>query len=170
MATQGQTITSSQPQYRRMIEIFVVAIAGAALAITLAWAAFGATSPKAVTLSRTTNQTLTEPGLVDQRAGEHGVVAPQILEPGLVDQRAGERGGVVAPAPSTQLPRWMDFETSVRSMGPRAGERGGVVAPAPSTSYPGGWTSNYSPIEMAPGGIDRNDHALRQFPRGERGR
>ena len=150
MATQGQTITSTQPQYRRMIEIFVVAIAGAALATTLAWAAFGATSPKVVTLSRTTNQTL--------------------MEPGLVDQRAGERGGVVAPAPSTQLPRWMDFETSVRSMGPRAGERGGVVAPAPSTSYPGGWTSNYSPIDVAPGGIDRNDHALLQLPRGERGR
>ena len=150
MATQGQTITSTQPQYRRMIEIFVVAIAGAALATTLAWAAFGATSPKVVTLSRTTNQTL--------------------LEPGLVDQRAGERGGVVAPAPSTQLPRWMDFETSVRSTWPRAGERGGVVAPAPSTSYPGGWTSNYSPIDVAPGGIDRNDHALLQVPRGERGR
>ena len=150
MATQGQTITSTQPQYRRMIEIFVVAFAGAALAITLAWAAFGATSPKVVTLSRTTNQTL--------------------MEPGLVDQRAGERGGVVAPAPSTQLPRWMDFETSVRSTGPRAGERGGVVAPAPSTSYPGGWTSNYSPIDVAPGGIDRNHHALLQLPRGERGR
>ena len=139
MATQGQTITSTQPQYRRMIEIFVVAIAGAALATTLAWAAFGATSPKVVTLSRTTNQTLMEPGLVDQRAGERGgVLAPQIMDPGLVDQRAGERGG--------------------------------VVAPAPSTSYPGGWTSNYSPIDVAPGGIDRNDHALRQFPRGERGR
>ena len=88
MAAQGQTITSTQPQHRRMIEIFVVAFAGAALAITLAWAALGATSPKVVTLSRTTDQTLMEPGLVDQRAGERGgVVAPQILEPGLVDQR-----------------------------------------------------------------------------------
>ena len=140
MAAQGQTITSTQPQHRRMIEIFVVAFAGAALAITLAWAAFGATSPKVVTLSRTTEQTLLEPGLVDQRAGERGgVVAPQILEPGLVDQRAGERGG-------------------------------GVVAPAPSTGYPGGWTSNYSPIDVAPSGIGRNDHALLQLPRGERGR
>ncbi len=159
MATQGQTITSTQPQYRRMIEIFVVAIAGAALAITLAWAAFGATSPKVVTLSRTTNQTLMEPGLVDQRAGERGVVAPQILEPGLVDQRAGERGGVAAP----QIPGPGLVEQ-------RAGERGGAVAPAPSTTYPGGWTSNYSPIEMAPGGIDRHDLPPRQFPRGERGR
>jgi hypothetical protein len=139
MAAQGQTITSTQRQHRRMIEIFVVAFAGAALAITLAWAALGATSPKVVTLSRTTDQTLMEPGLVDQRAGERGgVVAPQILEPGLVDQRAGERGG--------------------------------VVAPAPPTGYPGGWTSNYSPIDVAPGGIDRNDHALLQLPRGERGR
>jgi hypothetical protein len=136
MAAQGQTITSTQPQHRRMIEIFVVAFAGAALAITLAWAALGATSPKVVTLSRTTDQTLLEPGLVDQRAGERGgVVAPQILEPGLVDHRAGERGG--------------------------------VVAPAPSTGYPGGWTSTYSPIDVAPGGIDRNDHARQQVGRGE---
>jgi len=139
MAAQGQTITSTGSQHRRMIEIVVVAFAGAALAITLAWAAFGATSPKVVTLSRTTDQTLLEPGLVDQRAGERGGgVAPQILEPGLVDQRAGERGG--------------------------------VVAPAPPTSYPGGWTSNYSPIDVAPGGIDRNDHGPLRYPRGERGR
>jgi hypothetical protein len=122
-----------------MIEISLVAFAGAALAITLAWAAFGATSPKVVTMSRTTDQTLLEPGLIDQRAGERGgVVAPQILEPGLVDQRAGERGG--------------------------------VVAPAPPTGYPGGWTSTYSPIDVAPGGIDRNDYARLMFPRGERGR
>jgi hypothetical protein len=127
MAAQGQTITSSGSQHRRMIEIVVVAFAGAALAITLAWAALGATSPQVVTLSRTTDQTLQEPGLVDQRAGERGgVVAPQILEPGLVDQRAGERGG--------------------------------SVAPAPSTGYPGGWTSNYSPIDVAPDGIDRRGH------------
>ena len=139
MAAQGQSITSTQPQHRRMIEIVVVALVGAALAITLAWAAFGATSPKVVTLSRTTDQTLMEPGLVDQRAGERGgIVAPQILEPGLVEQRAGERGG--------------------------------VVAPAPSTGYPGGWTSNYSPIDLAPSGIDGNDHALQQLPRGKRGR
>ena len=136
MAAQGQTITRTGSQHRRMIEIVVVALAGAALAITLAWAAFGATSSKDVTLSRTTDQTLMEPGLIAQRAGERGgVVAPQILEPGLVDQRAGERGG--------------------------------VVAPAPSTGYPGGWTSNYSPIDVTPGG---NDHALLQLPRGERGR
>jgi hypothetical protein len=119
-----------------MIEMFVVALAGAALAITLAWAAFGATSPKVVTLSRTTDQTLQEPGLVDQRAGERGgVVAPQILEPGLVDQRAGERRG--------------------------------VVAPAPSAGYPGGWTSNYSPIDVAPDGIDRDLTRFRS-PRGGR--
>lgn len=125
MAAQGQTVTSTQPQHRRMIEMSVIALAGAALAITLAWAAFGATSPKVVTLSRTTDQTLQEPGLVDQRAGERGgVVAPQILEPGLVDQRSGERGG--------------------------------SVAPAPSTGYPGGWTSNYSPIDVAPDGIVRH--------------
>ena len=115
MAAQGQTITSTQAQHRRMIEIFVVAFAGAALAITVAWAALGATSAKVVTLSRTTDQTLLEPGLVDQRAGE----------------------------------------------------RGGVVAPAPSTGYPGGWTSTYSPIDVAPGGIDRIDRARQQVGRGE---
>ena len=114
MAAQGQTITSTGSQHRRMIEIVVVALAGAALAITLAWAAFGATSPKVVTLSRTTDQTLLEPGLVDQRAGE----------------------------------------------------RGGVVAPAPSTGYPGGWTSNYSPIDMAPG-VDRNDNPRLRLAHGE---
>ena len=189
MATQGQTITSTQPQYRRMIEIFVVAIAGAALAITLAWAAFGATSPKVVTLSRTTNQTLMEPGLVDQRAGERGVVAPQILEPGLVragerggvaapqilepglvDQRAGERGGVVAPAPSTQLPRWMDFESSVRSMGPRAGERGGARRSGPFDQLPRWMDFELQSDRNGPGRHRPQRPPLRQFPRGERGR
>jgi hypothetical protein len=104
MTTQGQIVSSTQAPHRRMGEVLVVALAGAALVVGIAWAAFAATSPKVVTLSRTTNQTLMERGLQDQRAGERGVVVPQILEPGLQDQRAGERGGAVAPAPSTSYP------------------------------------------------------------------
>jgi hypothetical protein len=163
MATQGQTITSTQPQHRRTIEIFVVAFAGAALAITLAWAAFGATTPKVVTPSRTTEQIL--------------------LEPGLVDQRADERGVVVAPAPATGYPGgWTSNYSPIQSrtteqillepglVDQRADERGVAVAPAPATGYPGGWTSNYSPIDVAPGAIDFNDHALQQMRRGERDR
>ena len=163
MATQGQTITSTQPQHRRTIEIFVVAFTGAALAITLAWAAFGATTPKVVTPSRTTEQIL--------------------LEPGLVDQRADERGVVVAPAPSTGYPGGWTSNYSPIDVAPgaidfndhalqqmRRGEHGVVVAPAPATGYPGGWTSNYSPIDVAPGAIDFNDHALQQMRRGERDR
>ena len=89
MATQGQTIASTQTQHRRMIGILVVAFTGAALAITLAWAASGATSPKVVTPSRTSDQVLQEPGLLEQRAGERGVVAP---------------APAPAPAPTTGYP------------------------------------------------------------------
>jgi hypothetical protein len=105
MATQGQTITRTQPQHRRMIGILVVAFAGAALAITLAWAAFGATSPKVVTPSRTTEQILLEPGLVDQRADERAVVvapAPVTSYPGGWTSNYSPID--VAPAPVTSYP------------------------------------------------------------------
>jgi hypothetical protein len=115
MTTQGQIVSSNQAQHRRMGEILVVALAGAALVVGIAWAAFAGTSPKVVTLSRTTNQTLTEPGLVDQRAGERGIVVPQILEPGLQDQRAGERGGVVAPAPKGYPGGWTSTYSPIKA-------------------------------------------------------
>jgi hypothetical protein len=104
MTTQGQIVSSNQASHRRMGEIFVVALAGAALAVGIAWAALANTSAKVDTLSRTTNGTLMEPGLQDQRAGERGVIVPQILEPGLQDQRAGERGGAVVLAPANGYP------------------------------------------------------------------
>jgi len=161
MAAHGQTITSTQPQHRRMLGIFVVAFAGAALAITIAWAAFSVTSPKVVTPSRTTEQVLLEPGLVDQRADERGVVAP---------------APAPAPAPATGYPGGWTSNYSPIQVAPASGYPGGwtsnysPIQVAPASGYPGGWTSNYSPIDVAPSVIDVNDHALQQMRRGERGR
>jgi hypothetical protein len=77
MASQGQAVAGQQ---NRWLEPFVVAVAIAAIAITLAWGALSALSaPSTVAPSRTTTQILSEPGLLDQRAGERGGVAPVAL-------------------------------------------------------------------------------------------
>jgi hypothetical protein len=98
MISQGQ-IAANQ---RKLFEGFLVGIAVAAVAIALAWGAFAvANTPKSVAPSATTIQTMQEPGLLNQRAGERAgtVAAPatkSVVTDSLVEQRRGERGGSVA--------------------------------------------------------------------------
>ena len=99
MITQNQVAASQ----RKLFEGFVAGVAVAAIAIALAWGAFAAlNAPKSVAPSATTMQTLQEPGLLDQRAGERGgaftipATRGTIMTDSLVEQRRGERGGAVA--------------------------------------------------------------------------
>jgi len=98
MISQGQVA----PNQRKLFEGFLAGIAVAAIAIALAWGAFAVlNAPKSVAPGATTIQTLQEPGLLDQRAGERGgaVAAPatkSVMTDSLVEQRRGERGGTVA--------------------------------------------------------------------------
>jgi len=98
MISQGQ-VAGNQ---RKLFEGFLAGVAVAAIAIALAWGAFAvANAPKSVAPSATTIQTMQEPGLLQQRAGERGgaVAAPatkSIVTDSLVEQRRGERGGAVA--------------------------------------------------------------------------
>jgi hypothetical protein len=108
MASQGQAVGR---QSYRWFEPLVVALAVAAIMITLVWGAITALSaPSTVAPERTTIQMLQEPGLLDQRSGERGgpqvttggilytgipTVPSLITDPtdGLVEHRRGERGG-----------------------------------------------------------------------------
>ena len=94
MISQGQIA----PSQRKLFEGFVAGIAVAALAIALAWGAFAVGSTaNSVAPSATTIQSMQEPGLRDQRAGERGgtVAIPQtkstISTDSLVEQRREER-------------------------------------------------------------------------------
>jgi len=125
MASQGQAVARQQ---NRWLERFVIALATAAIMITLGWGAFTALSaPSTVAPSKTTTQILQEPGLLEQRAGERGGavalpksapgnpyvnIHPPVRKPGtiktdgLVEHRRGERGmelpngTFLSPAPS----------------------------------------------------------------------
>ena len=99
--SQSQQETAAQGQRPGLVAIFLVALAGAAVAITIAWAMFS-TAPTVAGPTRTTTQMLQEPGLLDQRRGERGgagvvVDVPPagntLLDPALVEHRRGERGG-----------------------------------------------------------------------------
>ena len=99
MLSQGQ-VAGNQ---RKLFEGFLAGLAVAAIAIALAWGAFAVlNAPKSVAPGATTIQTMQEPGLLDQRAGERGgaVAAPAIkssvMTDSLVEQRRGERGVTVA--------------------------------------------------------------------------
>jgi hypothetical protein len=97
MLSQGQ-VAGNQ---RKLFEGFLAGLAVAAIAIALAWGAFAVlNAPKSVAPSATTIQTMQEPGLLDQRAGERGgtVAASKnaVMTDSLVEQRRGERGGTVA--------------------------------------------------------------------------
>ncbi len=99
MLSQGQ-VAGNQ---RKLFEGFLAGLAVAAIAIALAWGAFAVlNAPKSVAPSATTIQTMQEPGLLDQRAGERGgaVAAPAtksaVMTDSLVEQRRGERGATVA--------------------------------------------------------------------------
>lgn len=113
MISQSRQGTAAQGQRPGLVAIFFVALAGAAVAIAIAWTVFGASSPSAAAPERTTIQVLQDPGLLDQRSGERGgaVALPKsapgnpyvnihvpkaedsILEPGLREHRRGERAG-----------------------------------------------------------------------------
>jgi hypothetical protein len=105
MATQGQAVARQQ---NRWLERFVIALAIAAIMITLGWGAFTALSaPSTVAPSKTTTQILQEPGLLEQRAGERGgAVAQPVrlpeLHPYVSIQRGRElpNGTFQAPAQS----------------------------------------------------------------------
>jgi hypothetical protein len=97
MISQGQVAKDQ----RKLFEGFLAGVAVAAIAIALAWGAFAIlNAPKGVAPSATTIQTMQEPGLLQQRAGERGgaVAAPatkSVITDSLVEQRRGERGGTV---------------------------------------------------------------------------
>jgi hypothetical protein len=75
MASQGQAVARQQ---NRWLERFVVAVAIAAIMITLGWGAFTALSaPSTVAPSTTTTQIVQEPGLREQRSGERGGAVAQ---------------------------------------------------------------------------------------------
>ena len=99
--SQSQQGTAAHGQRPGLVAIFFVALAGAAVAIAIAWAVFS-TSPTVAGPSRTTIQMLHEPGLLEQRRGERGgavvvVDAPPaettLLDPALIEHRRGERAG-----------------------------------------------------------------------------
>jgi hypothetical protein len=148
MASQGQAVAR---QSNRWFEPFVVALAIAAIVITLAWGAITALSaPSTVAPERTTIQMLQDPGLLQQREGERG--GPQVNTEGLlytgiptvpnlvtgptdglVEHRRGERGG---PQVNTEGLRYTGIPTVPNLVtGPtdglvehRRGERGGSVS------------------------------------------
>ena len=103
MTSLGQAVAR---QSNRWFEPFVVALAIAAIVITLAVGAFSALSaPSTDAPSRTTTQILQEPGLLDQRQGERGgavIAAPAYnpwTDPALREHRRGERSAVPSSAP-----------------------------------------------------------------------
>jgi hypothetical protein len=105
MISQGQ-IAASQ---RKLFEAFVAGVAVAALVIALAWGAFAVVSTsKTVDTSATTIQSLQEPGLLDQRAGERGgaVATPStkttVSGDSLLEQRRGERSTGSQAVPKQQ--------------------------------------------------------------------
>ena len=102
MISQGQVAKDQ----RKLFEGFLAGVAVAAIAVALAWGAFAVlNAPKSVAPRATTIETMQEPGLLQQRAGERGgaVAAPatkSIVTDSLVEHGRGERGGSVA-APKT---------------------------------------------------------------------
>ena len=105
MISQGQ-IAAGQ---RKLVEAFVAGVAVAALAIALAWGAFAVVNTsKSVAPTGTSIQSLQEPGLLVQRAGERGgaVAIPSTKTPAsgdsLLEQRRGERSTGSEAVPKQQ--------------------------------------------------------------------
>jgi hypothetical protein len=104
MISQGQ-IAASQ---RKLFEAFGAGVAVAALAIALVWGAVTVVNTsQGVAPSATSIQSLQEPGLLVQRAGERGgavaIPSTKTMAPGdsLLEQRRGERstGSQAVPTP-----------------------------------------------------------------------
>jgi hypothetical protein len=94
----AEIVSKGQASTGRLIEIVMVGIAGVAFVLVVAWVAFVASAPSTGTLTRTTQQYLAEPGLVDQRRGERGVDAATapgqtLISPAMQEHRRGEREG-----------------------------------------------------------------------------
>jgi len=122
MASQGQAVARQQD---RWLQGFVLALATAAIMITLGWGAFTVLSaPSTVAPSKAT---------------------PQIVQdPGLLEQRAGERGGAVAqPAALPTLHPYVSVKPAVRAPGTMELPNGTVWSPAVS-----------KPIVRAPGTME----------------
>jgi hypothetical protein len=78
VASQGQAVARQQ---NRWLEGFVIALASAAILVTLGWGAFTALSaPSTVAPSKTTTQIVQDRGLLEQRAGERGGAVAQPVQ------------------------------------------------------------------------------------------
>lgn len=95
IVSQGHVLTNKR---RRGIEFLVVTLAAAIVVVAIAWAPFAASTAPVVTPSRTTVEYLREPGMLQQRQGERGVISVTdqgrtLLDPALQEHRRGEREG-----------------------------------------------------------------------------
>ena len=111
MASQGQAVARQQD---RWLQGFVLALATAAIMITLGWGAFTVLSaPSTVAPSKATPQIVQEPGLLEQRAGERG-------------------GAVVQPATLPKLHPYVSVKPAVRTPGAMELPNGTVWSPSVS--------------------------------------
>jgi hypothetical protein len=111
MASQGQAVARQQ---NRWLEGFVLALATAAIMVTLGWGAFTALSaPSTVAPSKTTARILQEPGLLEQRAGERG-------------------GAVAQPSTLPKLHPYVSIKPTVRAPGTMELANGTISSPAVS--------------------------------------
>jgi hypothetical protein len=94
IVSKGQSLGG---QRLRVLEMVIVAIAGAAIVLAIGWAVFVSSTPSAVAPAGSMTQYLQEPGLLDQRRGERSVdVSPAggtLLDPAFSEHRRGERSG-----------------------------------------------------------------------------
>ena len=106
MASQEQAVARQQD---RWLQGFVLALATAAITLTLGWGAFTVLSAPSTVAPGTTSTQI-------------------VQEPGLLKQRAGERGGAVAePARLPKLHPYVSVKPTVRtsvSVHPRGHSRG----------------------------------------------
>ena len=126
MASQGQAVARQQD---RWLQGFVLALATAAIMITLGWGAFNALSaPSKVAPIKAT---------------------PQIIqEPGLLEQRAGERGGAVAvPGTMPKLHPYVSVKLAVRAPGTMELPNGTTWSPSRDAAVS-------KPIVRAPGTME----------------
>jgi hypothetical protein len=103
----------------KWIGMFALAFIAVAVALAV-WAAFAA-APKVAAPAKTSVQSMQEPGLRDQRAGEQGITvavpAPYVLDPATQLQRREERGALDAgPSAGNRLTPQLEEQ--------RRGERG----------------------------------------------
>lgn len=112
MASQGQAVARQQD---RWLQGFVLALATAAIMITLGWGAFTVLSaPSTVAPSTTTTKIVQDPGLREQRAGERG-------------------GAVVQSGTLPKLHPYVSVKPAIRAPGTMELPNGTVWSPAVET-------------------------------------